>query len=152
MTYRYFLIIIVLCCFYSCIVQAPKYAKVEQVLMLKPGMTKEEVSNVLGIPPYDLKSVNDKGETILIYKYRVIDRKTFPLLMKPANGVKTTGKWVDLFVTYGADGKAISIESCSECEETKPTEKKIDINALITLITVTIPAVLVFIGFSQSRE
>lgn len=151
MTKLFLLLAAVICCLSSCIVQAPAYTKVEQVLSLKPGMTKEEVSAVLGIPPYDLKSVNEKGETVLIYKYRVTDRKTVPFLMKSSNGVKARGKWVDLFITYGPDGKATSIESCSECEETKPVEKKIDINALLTVITVTIPAILVYLGFTHSQ-
>jgi hypothetical protein len=122
---------------------------VEQVMMLKPGMTRDEVTTTLGIPAYDIKSMNEKGETVLVYKYRVTDRKTVPLFMKPANGVKTTGKWVDLFVTFTWDGKLSKIESCTECEETKPTEQKLNINAVITFITVTLPAVLVYVGLSQ---
>lgn len=130
----------------SCIVQAPKYTKVEQVLMLKNGMTREEVSQALGIPPYDIKSMNDSGSVTLIYKYRVTDRKTLPFLLKPANGVKTTGKWVDLFITYTKEGKVSNIESCSDCENTAVTERKVDFNAIILLVSVTLPAVLVYFG------
>lgn len=129
----------------SCIVHAPKYTGVEEVLQLKTGMTKEEVSNILGIPPYDLKSVSDSA-TIYIYKYRTTDRKTVPLAMNKTNGMKAKGKWVDLFVTYNKEGKVKSIDSCSDCEDTKVAEKKIDFNSVLLLITVTVPAILVYFG------
>jgi hypothetical protein len=145
----HFSFFMLVCFFASCIVQAPKYTKVEQVLMLKPGMSRDEVTTTLGIPPYDMRSMNDKGETVLIYKYRVTDRKTVPLFMKAANGVKTTGKWVDLFVTFSGEGMLTKIESCSGCEETKTTERKLDINSLITFFSVTAPAVLVYLGLKD---
>ncbi len=129
----------------SCIVHSPKYTGVEEVLQLKVGMTKEEVSKTLGIPPYDLKSVTDSG-TVYIYKYRTTDRKTFPLNMKKTNGKKSIGKWVDLFVTYDLDGKAKTITSCSECGETKLGENKFDIKTIVIMVTVIIPSVLVYLG------
>ena len=129
----------------SCFVQSPKYAGVEQVLSLKTGMTKEEVSIALGIPPYDIKSVTDSSSQ-LIYKYRTTDRRTLSIVTKKTNGVKATGKWVDLFVTYDKDGKITEIRSCSDCEETKVTEKRINYNSLIQMITLTVPAVLIYLG------
>ena len=140
-------IIVIFCfsLFCSCIVRAPKYTGIAEVLQLKTGMTKDEVSKTLGIPPYDIKSTTDK-ETIYIYKYRTADRKTFPFLMNKTNGVKAKGKWVDLFVSFDVEGKVTAITSCSDCEDTKVTEKKTDINSIIMLITISIPAVLVYIG------
>lgn len=140
--------IILFAIFSSCIVQAPKYTGIEEVLQLKIGMTKEEVSKTLGIPPYDLKSTSDT-ETVYIYKYRTTDRKTVPLAMNKTNGIKTKGKWVDLFVTYNPEGKLICVNSCSGCEETKVDEKKIDFNSILLLITVTVPAVLVYFGLKK---
>lgn len=145
---NYFLFLVFSFTLSSCIVHAPKYTGIEEVLQLKTGMTKEEVSKVLGIPPYDLKSVTEK-ETIYIYKYRTSDRNTLPLLMNKTNGVKTKGKWVDLFISYDAEGKATNIASCSDCETTKVTEKKIDFNSIILLITVAVPAVLVYLGLKN---
>jgi len=142
---RYLLIILSSCILGSCIVHAPKYTGIEEVLQLKPGMTKEEVSQTLGIPPYDLKSVNDSA-TVYIYKYRTTDRKTVPLAMNKTNGMKAKGKWVDLFISYGLDGKAKSITSCSDCEATDIKERKIDINSIIMLLTITIPSVMVYFG------
>lgn len=133
----------------SCMTEAPKYAKVEQVLTLKPGMTKQEISETLNIPPYDIKMHNDSSE-VLIYKYRVTDRRHLSLFLKPTNGVAVSGKYVDLFVTYSRDGKATNIESCSGCGETKPNTFKLDFNRVMNFITVTTPALLLYIGLSSN--
>jgi hypothetical protein len=134
----------------SCIVQVPKYAKVEKVLELQPGMSQNEVSAILGIPPYDLKS-RDSTEYTLIYKYRVADRRNFPFFVGQTNGLKWRGKYVDLFITYSMHGKIISIRSCSDCEGSDKTEKKVDINwgAIITLLTVSLPTLLVAFKLSK---
>ena len=134
--------------FSSCIVRAPQYTGLEEGLQLKIGMTKEEVSNRLGVPPYDLKSVNDT-DIIYIYKYRTTDRRTVPLAMNKTNGIKAKGKWVDLFITYDTKGKTKNITSCSHCEEMDIKVKKIDINTIIMLATVTIPSVMVYLGLHR---
>lgn len=133
----------------SCIVHAPKYTGVEEVLQLKVGMTKDEVSKTLGIPPYDLKSVTDK-EIIYIYKYRTTDRNTVPLFMNKTNGVKTKGKWVDLFISYDKEGKVTNIASCSDCETTKISEKKVNINTVITIVAILLPSVAVYFGLKTT--
>lgn len=129
----------------SCIVQAPKYATVEQVFELKIGMNKEEVAKTLGITPYDIKTMSDT-QVVYIYKYRTTDRKTMPFLLKKTNGKKTEGKYVDLQVTFNKFGRVKYYESVPEPEV--PKEKNsIDINSLFTLLTVTVPALLVYLGF-----
>jgi hypothetical protein len=130
----------------SCIVQAPKYAKIEKVLTVNLGMTVEEVSGILGIPPYDIKSRTDSS-FILIYKYRVADRRTIPFIVTPTNGMKWRGKYVDLFITYSTMGKVISINSCSDCEDSEKADKRLDIDltSIITLITIVVPSVLILI-------
>lgn len=135
--------------FTSCIVHAPKYTGIEEVMQLKVGMTREEVSKTLGIPAYDLKAVTDSG-VVYIYKYRTTDRKILPLAMNKTNGIKAKGKWIDLFVTYDRDGKATSFNSCSECESTEVKKKKIDINTVIVIVTVIIPSVMVYLGLRAS--
>jgi hypothetical protein len=119
---------------------------VEKVLTVNLGMTVEEVSNILGIPPYDIKSRTDSS-FILIYKYRVADRRTIPFIVTPTNGMKWRGKYVDLFITYSPMGRVTSINSCSDCEDSENVQKKIDIDftSIITLITVSIPAILILI-------
>ncbi len=135
----------------SCIVQRPQYSRIEKVLMLQTGMTKKEVSELLGIPPYDIKSITE-SEEIYIYKYRVTDRKAVPFVVRENNGMKVRGKYVDLFVNYSKDGKVTKIESCTECGETKEIETKIDINKIITLITVTAPALLIYLGLQNPSQ
>lgn len=148
---KFLRLILVVSLLSSCIIQRPQYARVEKVMMLQTGMTKEDVSKVLGIPPYDIKSVNDSGE-VLIYKYRVTDRKTVPFVVRENNGMKVRGKYVDLFVTYTKEGKVKNIESCTECGETREIETKIDINKIITLITVTAPALLIYLGLQNPPQ
>jgi len=142
---KYLILLFIVLGFSSCFVQSPKYAAIEQVLTLKTGMSKEEVSTVLGIPPYDFKSVTDTSYQ-LIYKYRTTDRRTLSFITNSTNGIRATGKWVDLFITYDKNGNAKEIRSCSECEETKVTEKRINYNALIQLIAATAPALLIYFG------
>lgn len=142
---KYFPILFVTIFLSSCFVQSPKYAGVEQVLTLKTGMTKEEVSIALGTPPYDMKSVTDSSSQ-LIYKYRTTDRRTLSFFTKKTNGVKATGKWVDLFVTYDKNGIVKEITSCSDCEETKVTERRINYTAILQMISATVPAVLLYLG------
>jgi hypothetical protein len=145
---KFSLLILFLFFISSCIVQGPRYTRVEKVLTLKLGMTKEEVSKTLNVSPYDLKAITDSTET-LIYKYRVTDRRTIPFLMKPNNGTSVTGKYVDLFITFSKEGKAINIESCSDCEKTDEKRMKIDFNKIITFITVTTPALLIYLGLAN---
>jgi hypothetical protein len=143
-----FCILVLFTC--SCIVQVPKYAKVEKVLELSLDMTQTQVDTILGIPPYDLKG-KDSSTYTLIYKYRVADRRTFPLLVGQKNGMKWRGKYVDLFITYNNEGKVTSINSCSECDTNENAEKRVDIDwsALITLVTITLPSILVAFKLSN---
>jgi len=134
----------------SCIVKAPKYLTVEKVLTLRQGMTKEEVSQILGIPPYNMVSMNDTAEFVLLYKYRVTNRATVPFFLKPTNGKPVRGKYVNLLVTYDKEGKVKSMESCVDCDETLIEEKRLDPDKIVTLITVTLPAVMVYLGFQSA--
>jgi len=65
----------------SCAVQqnqkwiAPPYTSVDKIIKVKEGMSIEEVNNVLGINPYDIYILQDKGASILIYNYRIKDRE-----------------------------------------------------------------------------
>lgn len=111
-------------------------------MRLQLGQTQQEVSDILKIPPYDVKSMDSTGY-ILIYKYRVTDRNIIPLFMKPTNGVKARGKWVDLFITYSKEGRVTEIKSCSECGRTEIKQTKIDLKAVLTFITLTLPTIIV---------
>jgi hypothetical protein len=132
-------------------VERPPYSKVEKVLTLKLGMSKDTISRILDIPPYDFKSLDDSsGQTVLVYKYRVTDRKTLPFFVKPKNGMRVNGKYRDLAVTYDKDNKAVHFES-SDTEVTEKETKIIDINKVINLIAVLAPAVLVYLGIKSTQ-
>ncbi|MDI1235400.1 MAG: hypothetical protein PSX81_14055, partial [bacterium] len=83
----------------SCIMRAPKYALSENVMTLKLGQSKEQVSKILGIEPYFVVSADDT-QTVFLYKYRVADRATLPFLMKATNGKKVRGKFINLYDCY----------------------------------------------------
>ena len=147
---RFFIFVFILTGFTSCIVRAPQYSRVEKVLTLKQGMTKEEVSTVLGIQPYNIVSMNDTGETVLLYKYRVTNRSIVPFFLNETNGHKVRGKYVNLLVTYNKDGKVKSMETCVDCDETIIEEKRVDPDKIITLITVTLPAIMIYLGLKST--
>lgn len=50
---------------------APPYTSPEKIQSLRSGMSITEVTNVLGIPPYDIFHRQDDGSTILGYNYRL---------------------------------------------------------------------------------
>ncbi len=146
---RFVLPIIVLSLFFgtSCLVQAPKFSNVEKVLGLELGQTPEQVSNTLGIPPYNFISEND-SESVLLYKYRVYDRTTLPFMLKETNGKKTRGRYVNLVVTYH-NGISTKMKSCDYCDESQEKEKRFDFNKVMNVLTVTLPLVLVFLGIQK---
>ena len=142
-------LLIVTALFSSCIVRAPRYTTLEKVLDLKVGMTKEEVSQQLNSKPYNFKLLTD-SESVLLYKYRVVDRAVAPFLLKENNGKTVLGKYVNLMISYDKTGKATKIESCNDCDETIIEEKKINIDKVVTFLTVTLPVVLVFFGIKAA--
>jgi len=129
----------------SCIVQSPRYATIGQVLTLELGMTQNEVEEVLGIGPYDLKSQDDSLRT-LIYVYRVDDRRTLSLLTKARNGKASKGKYVQLNIAYSKDGRVVRIESCSMCPENLVVTTAIDFEKILGFLMVTVPSLLLLVG------
>lgn len=118
-------------------------------MSLHPGMTKTEVDEALGIKPYDLKGATDTTTT-LIYIYRVIDRKTVSFMTKPTNGRKSTGKYVQLEVTFSNENKVVSMNSCNLCPDNLVTRSKVNFEKVITFITVTLPVILVYVGLQNN--
>jgi hypothetical protein len=104
-----------------------------------------EVSTALGIPPYNFVVHND-SVTVLLYKFRVSDRAGLRFLLRETNGKKVRGRYVNLLVTYDRKLIAQKMESCNDCDPTILHEKKIDINKVITFVTVTLPVLLVYLG------
>jgi hypothetical protein len=54
---------------------APPFTDLDKILELKPGQTLKEVNETLKIKPYDIVYSHDKGKLLLIYNYRVKDRR-----------------------------------------------------------------------------
>jgi hypothetical protein len=131
--------------FSSCVVTAPRYSTVDKVLTLKLGMTKDDVAQALDVQPYYLYSMTDSA-TILLYKYRVIDRTTLPILLKQNNGKSVLGKYINLLVTYNSKGLSTKLETSTTCDVTTVSTNKLNISEIITFITVTLPVVLLFVG------
>ncbi len=132
----------------SCIVQSPKYTKLEQVMSLEVGMSKAQVEQALGIQPYNLKTFNDTSN-VFIYVYRVIDRKTLSFNTKATNGKETLGRYTQLAVTYSKDNKVTSIESCNLCKDNLENTRKIDFGKIILFVTVTLPVLLIYFGLQK---
>ena len=132
----------------SCIVQSPKYTTLAQVMSLQVGMTKAQVEEILGVQPYDLKSITDTTD-IFIYVYRVTDRKTISFNTNPINGSKSIGKYVLLDVAYSKDHKLISEESCRYCPDNIVTTSKIDFAKIIGFVTITLPVLLIYFGLKK---
>ena len=95
----------------------PKYTKVENIVMLSPGMDKQSVSSTLGIDPYDVYTIQKDGSSIFLYHYKhrqrelntinnynekgLTEEKGEPKYLKPSR----------LFVMFDKDGKLNSVWS-----------------------------------------
>lgn len=134
----------------SCIVSGPKYTHVENVMKLSPGMSMDTVNQRLGIMPYDINAYDSTGNRSYIYKYRTTDRKTLPFLLKETNGRKSLGKYVDLVAYYDSTNVAYRFES--RPTDSKLDEKRLNVNTLVTIITVVVPTVLVYLGIKKDSE
>ena len=135
--------------FTSCIVQSPKYTTLDKVISLQLGMSKSEVEAILDINPYNLKAYTDSGN-VFIYVYRVPDRKTLSVFTKPLNGHKSKGRYVQLEVAYSKKDKVTSITSCNMCPDYLEINSTIDVGAIFTFITVTLPVILIYIGLKKN--
>ncbi|MBY0424428.1 MAG: hypothetical protein K2Q22_02225 [Cytophagales bacterium] len=129
----------------SCIVQSPKYTSLNQVMSLKLGMSKAEVEKILDLEPYDLRSYTDTS-SVFVYVYRITDRKTLSFDTRKKNGIRSTGKYVQLAVGYSKLDTVISIESCHLCPDNLVTQSKVDLEKVFIFITINLPVILVFIG------
>ena len=77
---------------------APPYTSVNELIKVRKGMTISKVNEVLGIQPYDIYTVQDDGGTILVYNYRIKERKmsvngNFAKVTKSERGQKEGIDW-----------------------------------------------------------
>lgn len=147
-----YLLFLWLLSFSSCIVlRSPYYTTVERAMSLELGMTKEEVEKWLDLEPYNLKAYTDTSNTY-IYIYRTNERKTLSIYTKRKNGKRTIGKYMQLEVAYSKkDNRVIHIESCNDCPDNLTSTSRININIdkVMTFISVTLPVILVYIGLKS---
>lgn len=102
----------------GCVIIYPKFTTIDKVITIKPGMTFKNVSETLGIQPYDF-IVIENGEKKMIYKYRVYDRKIPKDLMEPNNGKDLWGALNELIITFDSEDKVVKIEATNENSEKK---------------------------------
>ena len=148
--FKSIILIISLAFLNSCMVKHPKYFMVDEVFKLEIGMTKSQVDSIVGIPPYDVYWIDSTNKKVFTYVYRTKHIKRIPLLMNRKKGIETEGLFSDLHVTYSKDGIVEHLETCTDCGKNYHNESKIDVNKLIlnvtTLLTVTIPTILLFLS------
>lgn len=54
---------------------APPYTSSEKIIGLKTSMSISGVNNQLGIPPFDVYHLKEDGSSVLVYNYRLKNRK-----------------------------------------------------------------------------
>ena len=60
----------------SCnVYKAPPFTDVDKILMLKPGMTLEQVKSTLGVDPYDVYHLNEQNSVLVSFSYRLKERE-----------------------------------------------------------------------------
>lgn len=123
---------------------------VDKVMAVQTGMTKDTIDSIFGVSPYNLLAYDSTGVVTYTYVYRTRHVKRFPIVMSRKSGLPAEGEFIDLNVTYDTAGVAIHIESCPDCPRDYLTQTDINpteiIASITTIITVTVPALLVFLS------
>lgn len=134
----------------SCFMRQPPYSTYETVTGLSPGVTYAQFLHDIGIPPYYIKEKDANGSSVYVFKYRFKDLRRIPLLMKPNTGFRAAGQYADLLVTVDQEGMVTRLETCTDCSPVGHKTTVIDFDSLIrgitNMITVTLPALLVFLS------
>lgn len=134
----------------SCLVKHPEYASYDVVMALEPGMTYEALADSLGIKPNYVKEDVLNGFKVYVYKYRLCEIRRFPIIMKRNTGFETEGDFVDLLVTVNPAGEVVHLETCTDCAPSDENTTIVDFDSIVrgitTMVTVTLPAFLVFLS------
>jgi hypothetical protein len=123
--------------FVSCMVQYPKFTSVENLFSLNEGMIFSDVVRVLGSKPYDIYMRQQDGYSILIYKYKLVERKVNSWLINE-RGAETTGidiynnRMKTVFIVMNSEGK---LESFITDDGRDDAESLIMVNNTIHVIS-----------------
>ncbi|MFY0674953.1 MAG: hypothetical protein JXQ87_16250 [Bacteroidia bacterium] len=136
--------------FSACLVQHPEYVKYEKVVDLYSGMSFDDLQDSIGIKPYYVKEDVKDAWKVYVYKYRTCELKRIPIIMRRNSGFEMEGDFVDLLVTVNQDNLVIKLETVETAADAEQNTTVIDFNSLMqglaTMITVTLPAFLVFLS------
>lgn len=136
--------------FTSCLVQHPEYVKYDKVIDLESGMSFNDLQDSLGIKPYYVKEDVHGGLKVYVYKYRTCELKRIPIIMRQNTGFEMEGDFVDLLVTVNQENTVVKLETVESPADKEQNTTVIDFNSLMqgiaTMITVTLPAFLVFLS------
>jgi hypothetical protein len=136
--------------FTSCLVQHPEYVKYDKVIDLESGMSFDDLQDSLGIKPYYIKEDALDGWKVYVYKYRTSELKRIPIIMRRNTGFEMEGDFVDLLVTVNQENIVVKLETVESPADKEQNTTVIDFNSLMqgiaTMITVTLPAFLVFLS------
>lgn len=76
--FRFFCLLIIFAFLQSCAISkyvAPPFTDLDKILALKYGQEPNEVYDILKIKPYDVVYSHEKSKMLLVYNYRVKDRR-----------------------------------------------------------------------------
>lgn len=134
----------------SCYVTHPRYATVDEVMLVKPGMHRSVADSILTTTPYDIVSKDTTGMVEYLYKYRTIEVRRVPKAMKRNEGLDVEGGFKDLILTCDSTDTIVDLRTSEERWPSKVKTRKIDavgiLNSVTTFVSVTLPALLVYLS------
>lgn len=93
-------------------IQLPKFTTMEKLSQIKTGMIRDQVELILGIPAYQVSSIDENGDITVIYNYRVSERKVARNIIQPTNGLDTWGNFGRIFITFSKDERVVKAFAC----------------------------------------
>ncbi len=73
----------------GCAVLAPQFTTIDRVITLQPGMTYDQVTQALGILPYDVYLGQEDGTTLYSWQYKHLERLEYPERLATRDGMSS---------------------------------------------------------------
>ncbi len=135
----------------SCYVTHPRYSTIDEVMQLELGMHLDSANAILQTGPYDLLERTDTS-TVYRYKYRLTNVRRVPHAQKRNSGMETDGRFRDLYLSVNLDNELIVIKTNEEPVNTEVEKKKVDVLAIVNIVSdfivVTLPTLLVYLSIN----